>query len=97
MLRIRLNQLSLPNHYMLNRIGDCAQVRLFINIHFNPKKGNRIYRTSGLYKLHLMLWRDDNNTIGSSYSPAIYHLPPCFCAVSPARLLEDFGCAEFGC
>lgn len=35
-----------------------------------------------------MRWRDD---IGSSNVPAIYHLPRHYCAVSPARLREDFG------
>lgn len=29
--RIRLNLLSSPNHRTLNRIGECAQVKLFIN------------------------------------------------------------------
>lgn len=95
-LRIRLTQLSLPNHYMLNRIGEFAQVRLFINIHFKPTKGkkNNTYSTSGLCKLQPdALQRRWCYRVGQS--PVLYHLPAYFRAVPPAT--DCLGSGEFGC
>lgn len=84
--RIRLNQLSLPNHYMLNRIGECTQVRCLLTSISTPENKGNLTAPLGLCKLQLMCRRD-----GTPWGPAIHHLPLHYCAVSPARLLEDFG------
>lgn len=63
-LRIRLNQLSLPNHYMLNRIGECAQVRClltFISTSKNKKNLQPLWMCASFKPMH---WRDGR--LGSS-------------------------------
>lgn len=67
--------------------------KVFINVHFNPEKIFEKNPTAspGQYKLHLMRWKDGILLCRNQKSPAIYHLPLHYCAVSPARLLEDFG------
>ena len=82
LLRIRLYQLSLPNHCMVNMIVKCAQVRLFIFIiDFNIQKA----QTKKKRKDNLLNFGKHGNA-EIKQSSAIYHLLRHYGDVTPAIL-----------
>lgn len=91
-LRIRLNQLSSPNHYMLNRIGVRTQVRCLLTFTSTPGK-NSGRKTVQQLELSLCSAAFECSTkeMVVTLGPSIYHLLFHCCAVSLARLRGVFG------